>query len=480
MVCGVWVVAVTACFCEGVFAQEDPPRPPRPEAANDKTPAEAPAENTSAKSPTAEPSATEEATVSAATVTGPIVIHSLSGRHEVAAKDWNVMHVNADGLERGEERICSAADLLYIRFPWPRSRPRALEGASGATVRLLLRSGDELVGIPVAPARGEGTEDTLTFATRSQKLTLALESIRGFVVERRGGLPRPDQAAALRQRRLREEVRSAATEDDEVRLVEGAAIRGLISEITGTDVAVDSETLGDLRIPFDKIDAVIVAAIEDEENERATTTSTADLRVELVDGSRLLLGGGTLTGGVYRTKHSLLDDLEVSFSQVREIGFLNGRARYLSDLKPQRSDERPGTLTISLPHQRDLNVLGEPMRMKGEQYSKGLGVHSYSLLEFDLDGEYRSFRASVGLDESARPIDPRAARKDVGSVVFRVYADGKKLFEKAMTWRDDPADVDVSVADAKLLRLEVDYGGGDGLAVSSLDRANWANAMVIR
>jgi hypothetical protein len=118
--------------------------------------------------------------------------------------------------------------------------------------------------------------------------------------------------------------------------------------------------------------------------------------------------------------------------------------------------------------------------MGGTTRRKGLGVHSYSLLEFDLAAEFSRFRATLGLDDSARPEEAQPQGGDEGSVVFRVKLDGKVLFEKGMTWRDPPTPVDLSVEKGRLLALEVDYGPPEGGFNLVRDRANWAEARVVK
>jgi hypothetical protein len=68
----------------------------------------------------------------------------------------------------------------------------------------------------------------------------------------------------------------------------------------------------------------------------------------------------------------------------------------------------------------------------------------------------------------------------MGAVVFRVRLDGKPLIERPLTWRDDPVPVDLDVEGGKVLALEVDYGEGEGGFNPSLDRANWANARIVK
>jgi hypothetical protein len=108
---------------------------------------------------------------------------------------------------------------------------------------------------------------------------------------------------------------------------------------------------------------------------------------------------------------------------------------------------------------------GEALRIGSQTYTSGLGHHASGL---SLGGEYERFEAEVGL----QPCGGGA-----GSVVFRVSADGRALFDSGvMRGVDAPKRVEISVAGAQELVLEA-LDAGDGIAC---DMANWANARLLR
>ena len=91
---------------------------------------------------------------------------------------------------------------------------------------------------------------------------------------------------------------------------------------------------------------------------------------------------------------------------------------YLSDLTPSKVEETP-FFGHRLSWRRDVNLLGEPLRMKGQTYARGVAVHSRCVLTYDLNGRYSTFEALVGFDDAA---------KGLGRVDCRVFADGKELY----------------------------------------------------
>jgi len=154
-------------------------------------------------------------------------------------------------------------------------------------------------------------------------------------------------------------------------------------------------------------------------------------------------------------------------SAVRRISPASDRVLFLSAAEPTLVDEAP-VLGAPLRYRKDRSVNGGPLRMAGRRYRRGLGVHSRSVLEFALAGQYASFATVIGLDESSR---------GKGGVTFRVLADGKELFAKNMTSSDQPQPVSLPMDGVEVLRLEVGYGP-DGLDFS--DHANWADARVTK
>jgi hypothetical protein len=107
---------------------------------------------------------------------------------------------------------------------------------------------------------------------------------------------------------------------------------------------------------------------------------------------------------------------------------------------------------------------GKTLTINGTKYAKGIGAHSNSTISYALNGKYSTFTADVGVDDEVG---------NAGSVVFQVWADGKKLFDSGtMTGKMDAKSVTVDVTGKKNLSLVV-TNAGDGF---DSDHADWANA----
>jgi hypothetical protein len=104
---------------------------------------------------------------------------------------------------------------------------------------------------------------------------------------------------------------------------------------------------------------------------------------------------------------------------------------------------------------------GTTITLNGISYTKGLGVHANSEVDYALGGNYTRFTSDIGVD------DESGAR---GTVVFQVWADGGKLYDSGvMTGSSATKTISVDVTGKQNLQLIVtDAGDGNGS-----DHADW-------
>jgi hypothetical protein len=144
---------------------------------------------------------------------------------------------------------------------------------------------------------------------------------------------------------------------------------------------------------------------------------------------------------------------------------------YLSGLKPVDYRHVP-YLSIEWPYRDDRGVMGRSLTVSGQQYTKGIGMHSAARLTYRLDGKYRRLEAMVALDDSSN---------NRGSVSFGVYllSDGgwkQAAVSKVVRGGDAPQPLLVDLRGAEMLTLTVDFADrGD-----ELDHADWLDARLIR
>ncbi|MFI2486163.1 glycoside hydrolase family 97 catalytic domain-containing protein [Promicromonospora kroppenstedtii] len=115
---------------------------------------------------------------------------------------------------------------------------------------------------------------------------------------------------------------------------------------------------------------------------------------------------------------------------------------------------------------------GNPLRIAGVTYAKGVGMHATGSVTAWLGGTCTAFTAQVGIDDE---VLDKPGDTGVGSVRFAVYGDGEPLAETPVLSNDDGAvALDVDVTGVRRLRLVADEGS-DG---KNFDHADWADARV--
>ncbi|MEU6417383.1 NPCBM/NEW2 domain-containing protein [Streptomyces spiralis] len=107
---------------------------------------------------------------------------------------------------------------------------------------------------------------------------------------------------------------------------------------------------------------------------------------------------------------------------------------------------------------------GHPLTLNGTAYTKGIGAHANSDIEFWLGGQCSSLTATVGIDDEIN---------GYGGVSFSVVADGRTLWSSpTVSGKSDPVPVNVSLTGARHVHLVVTDTDG----TKSGDHGDWADA----
>jgi hypothetical protein len=146
--------------------------------------------------------------------------------------------------------------------------------------------------------------------------------------------------------------------------------------------------------------------------------------------------------------------IELTPTLVSRLDYSGGKLTWLSDLEPVQVVE---TYVDSSPfhYKRDHNLENGPIRLDNVTYSRGLALHATTELEYDLKGDYREFKAVVGIDDLIGGLP--------GPTVLRIEGDGKLLKEFTFDRRDKVRhkEVTLNIKDVQKLRLRVAPGGED-------------------
>jgi NPCBM/NEW2 domain len=127
----------------------------------------------------------------------------------------------------------------------------------------------------------------------------------------------------------------------------------------------------------------------------------------------------------------------------------NGRNASLADLQPS-SEELTPYFDRLMKWTVDKSLDGRPLKIGSKTYTRGLGMHSRTVLTYDLDGRFSRFESDVGLQDEVG---------QSGNVICRVLTDGEVAFEKAdLTTASGIQTLSIDVTAKKTLTLEVDFG----------------------
>ena len=125
--------------------------------------------------------------------------------------------------------------------------------------------------------------------------------------------------------------------------------------------------------------------------------------------------------------------------QVMEVIFLIKRKYIL--LIYQWKSAVAGWGTVN----KDKSIENNTLSVNGKSYRKGIRTHADSEIIYELNGNYNKFTSIVGVDDEIG---------SYGSVIFKVFGDGKLLYTTQMLEGDDKEQlIDVSVKNINELKL---------------------------
>ncbi len=376
-------------------------------------------------------------------------VRALTVEGTIAEGQWSgVEKTSAILLEDGRQRELPLRDLMSLRWPAPAtSRPAA---SQPAMPRVYLDDGGEFD----ARILGGNSRSVRLDTSLAGELELPMTDLVAIRFAKSG-----DSGAA---EAFQTAIHSRdPSQDTLVLLREGrvSTVRGAVEMLTADG---GSFRWRERSIPLNRqtLYAIVFAA-------GVSTPPAAPVLCRLHDGSAW---GGTLTGGdtqVIRLTLSSGAEARIPVDEVVEVRFRSDRVRFLSELQPASYEFEPFVST-RWPYRMDRAVTSEPMRLGQQVIDRGIGMHSQSRLTFELPERYTQLAATIGIDDAVRPL---------GSVVFRVLADGREVFNSGpVTGRDAPRPILVPIDGAKTLQLAVDFGEDLDIA----DHADWGSARLIK
>ncbi len=188
--------------------------------------------------------------------------------------------------------------------------------------------------------------------------------------------------------------------------------------------------------------------------------------VQMTNKDRLPLASVRYVEGQLVAKTDSGLNITTTLSAVDLIDFRQGRLVYLSELEPRTYEYTP-FFDEEWKMRRDQNFDGSLIRVGNQSFTRGLCIHSKTLVRYRLAGEYRRFQAVMGIDELV-------GNKGHTRVVIK--ADDQILFEGDVRGADDPVDLDFEIANKRDLEILVDFGAD----LSVADHLALGNARLVK
>jgi NPCBM/NEW2 domain len=242
-------------------------------------------------------------------------------------------------------------------------------------------------------------------------------------------------------------------------------VEGTLSDLDSQTVRLRGADRKQIRLERGKVAAIILS----NDLSRSLRPRTPYARLVSNNGSRISLASAKSEGALLVGKTLFGSSVALPLDQVIALDLYQGRATYLSDLKPKRYEFVP-YLGVSWPYLPDRSVAGNSLRLVTGVFDKGLGLHSESRITYDLGGAYEWFEATVGLDE---------ATGRQGSAGIQVLIDGKPQDvggPEDLTFSAPLRYLRIKVAGARALTLAVTFGRHGDVQ----DHVDWVDARLIK
>lgn len=363
---------------------------------------------------------------------------------EGATRSGTLDAVKPDGsLEIGGKAV-KLEDLAELRV-----KGAALTPAAGKA-KIILRNGDGLYADIIA-----GNDKALKVSqSLLGELTIKNNALKGIVFPVKEGVSDTALAGFFG---------GADLQEDQMLSLKGEAVSGFMENFSDKELVFDAG--GQKRsLAYDQVAAFRFAALD-----KFQPQAGVQALLRLTDGSVLSGKLTALAEGALALEGSE-GAQKVPLAALYAIDVKGGRLAYLSELTPKQAEEKPyvGGAPFIRSWRKNMSVSGDKLRIGRVEFSRGIGMHSYCRLAYDLGGGYQWFLADVGMDAGAAPN---------AACAYRVVADGKELASGQVKTGDAPKKLKVALNGAQMLELICDFGPDNDDAGDHFD---WAEARLVK
>jgi len=172
--------------------------------------------------------------------------------------------------------------------------------------------------------------------------------------------------------------------------------------------------------------------------------------IKTIFGDSFYVTSLSIDEGVLKASTGPQLSISVPIENVAELDFSLGRIVYLSELEPEGTEYTPFFDTI-WEFQRNRTIDGSPLQIGKKKYSKGLWIHSKTVLTYRLAGEFGRFQGIAGIDYGV-------ASRGHGNVKLTISADEQPLLSRSVAAADGAIPFDLDVTGKRFLKIKVDFG----------------------
>ncbi|MBU0718221.1 MAG: NPCBM/NEW2 domain-containing protein [Planctomycetes bacterium] len=249
--------------------------------------------------------------------------------------------------------------------------------------------------------------------------------------------------------------------NDQVLLTNGDIAKGFITSLSDEGVVIEGE-LGESVIPYRLALIARFASVA-----APTLAGHPHLIIQLRSSGRMTATDLKWSGNSIEACLRYVDEVHIEADRIVSVDVVGGRWEWLSDREPVSYEHTP-MLSLPWAFRLNRNVLGRPITVGGEKFEHGIGVHSRSVLTYDLKGAYREFVTQFGIDDDSGPL------ADVSVVIL---VDGQRRYGQEHVQRGQFfGPIRLDTGKAKYMELVVDFGTNGSIQ----DRFDWINPALIR
>jgi hypothetical protein len=228
---------------------------------------------------------------------------------------------------------------------------------------------------------------------------------------------------------------------------------GALAKVEGTffDAADDGKTIAFTpRGTSDKL-PILLERVHGMVFLRPPDPNQPSLLCKLYDtqGSTLMAKSAVLKDGTLTVTTQCGVAVDYAVPLLAKLDYSKGKLTYLSEIELARVKVEGSSPLGLTTFRRDNNLDGTaPIQLGGKTYAKGLSMHHHCEVTIDLEGEYREFKAVVGVDD-------RITQGSDSPTVLKIEGDGKELLSLNVTRKDGAKPITLNIREVQKLRIVV-------------------------